>query len=411
MSASVVAALAVAVPSAGARGGATVASAAPECGAARAAVVASLDALRERHGVPGAAAEVAGGRCGTWQVARGTADLDTGRPMSAGDRLRIGSASKTFTAAVVVQLAAEGRVGLDAPVERYLPGLIRGNGYDGRRITVRQLLQQTSGLPDHVDTIAAEPLAKWRYRHFEPRELVGIALKMPHPRTSPGREWHYSTTNYVLAALLVERVTGHGIETEVTRRIIEPLGLRDTYWPGDETRIRGPHSRSYFTEADAETEADSDAETDRDAEVDAGDAGPAGAGSARLDGTEWNLTFGGAGGALVSTPADVDRFYRALLGGKLVPARWLAQMKRSVPADPDRLWPGARYGLGLISTPLECGGRWWGHGGTVPGGHRALGAVGPDGRSVALALNQVPLTKPGERDFRAVVNTALCAGR
>ncbi|MCF3120963.1 serine hydrolase [Streptomyces arenae] len=145
--------------------------------------------------------------------------------------------------------------------------------------------------------------------------------------------------------------------------------------------------------------------------MDTGVTGPAGAGSARLDGTEWNLTFGGAGGALVSTPADVDRFYRALLGGKLVPARWLAQMKRSVRADPDRLWPGARYGLGLISTPLECGGRWWGHGGTVPGGHRALGAVGPDGRSVALALNQVPLTKPGERDFRAVVNTALCAGR
>ncbi|MFJ9470243.1 serine hydrolase domain-containing protein [Streptomyces caniferus] len=264
--------LVLAVPAANAAAPASpVARAAPAvgCGAARGAVARSLSTLVTRHGIPGAAAEVAGTGCGRWTAARGVADLATGRPMNAGDRLRIGSVTKSFTATVVVQLAAEGRIGLDAPVERYLPGVIRGNGYDGRTITVRQLLQHTSGLPDYI---------------------------------------------------------------------------------------------------------------------------------------------GGAGGALISTPADVNRFYRGLFSGELVPARWLAEMRRTVPADPRRLWPGARYGLGLIASPLTCGGMWWGHSGTVPGGHRALGAVTPDGRSISLALTKVPDTDRAEADFRAVVDSAFCAG-
>jgi D-alanyl-D-alanine carboxypeptidase len=346
--------------------------------AARGALTASLDTLVTRHGIAGAAAEVADPECGRWKAARGVADRDTGRPMNADDRLRIGSVTKTFTVTVVVQLAAEGRIELDAPVERYLPGLIRGNGYDGRKITVRQLLQHTSGLPDYVEAIADRPVNEWRYRHFEPRELIATALTMERP----AKKWHYATTNTLVAGLIVEKVSGRGIEAEVSRRILGPLGLRDTYWPGDATRVRGAHSRSYFPD-------------------------PGGSGR-QVDGTEWNVTFGGAGGALVSTPADVNRFYQGLFGGKLVPARWLAEMQRTVPADPDRLWPGARYGLGLVSSPLKCGGTWWGHGGTVPGGHRALGASGPGGRSIAIALNQVPDTDKAEADFRAVVDGAFC---
>ncbi|MEW2414761.1 serine hydrolase domain-containing protein [Streptomyces sp. NPDC046866] len=356
------------------------AAAAAECERAREAVAEALGVLVARDGVPGAAAEVVDPRCGRREAARGVADLGTGRPMRAGDRLRIGSVSKTFTATVVVQLAAEGRLGLDDPVERHLPGLIRGNGHDGRTITVRQLLQHTSGLPDHMDALADVPVEQWRYRHFDTRELVATALKLPRPEGS----WHYSTTNTLVAGLVVEKVTGRAVEAEVERRIIRPLGLHDTYWPGDGTRIRGPHARSYS-------------------------ALLAGTGPGPVDGTEWNMTLGGAGGALVSSPGDVNRFYGALFGGRLLPARWLAEMTRTVPADPERLWPGARYGLGLIATPLPCGGRWWGHAGTVPGGHRALGAVGPGGRTVALALNRVPATDRAEQGFRAVVDAALCA--
>ncbi|MFB7913968.1 serine hydrolase domain-containing protein [Streptomyces sp. NPDC056061] len=367
------------------------------CDAARTAFGRSLDTLVTRHGTPGVAAEVIGRDCGRWTAARGIADLDTGRPMRAADRLRIGSITKTFTATVVVQLADEGRIGLDDPVERYLPGLIRGNGHDGRRITVRQLLQHTSGLPDYTEALAERPVDEWRFRHFEPRELVATALAMPRPATA----WSYSTTNYVLAGLIVEKVTGHGVEAEVRRRIIEPLGLRDTYWPGDRTRIRGPHSRSYVP-------ATGPADAVRPDGTSLSDSISSSDGPALSDGTEWNMSFGGAGGALVSTPGDVNRFFRSLFGGRLVSAHGLAEMKRTVPADPERLWPGARYGLGLIASPLTCGGMWWGHGGTVPGGHRALGAIGPDGRGVALALNKVPDSLQAETDYLAAVDAGLC---
>ncbi|MFJ4578824.1 serine hydrolase domain-containing protein [Streptomyces echinatus] len=316
--------------------------------------------------------------CARWTVTDGVADLGTGRAMNATDRLRVGSVTKTFTATVVLQLAAERRLSLDAPVERYLPGLIRAGGHDGRRITVRQLLQHTSGLPDYLEAPEWEHPERVRYRHFEPRRLVARALRLPRPE----RAWHYATTNYLVAGLIVREVTGHSPESEITRRIIAPLGLRDTYWPGDDARIRGPHSHSYFTAADGR----------------------------RADGTAWNTTFGGVGGALISTPADLNRFTAALFSGRLLPAPQLAEMRRTVAADPDRLWPGARYGLGLISSPLSCGGSWEGHAGTVPGGHRALAAIGPDGRRVALVLNEVPATLQAELDFLDVVDKALCEG-
>ncbi|OIJ94860.1 serine hydrolase domain-containing protein [Streptomyces colonosanans] len=340
----------------------------------------ALGVLTARDGIAGAAVLATDGSaappCGRWTETAGTADLRTGRPMSTADRLRVGSVTKVFTATVVLQLAAENRLSLDAPVDLYLPGLIRTNGYDGRRITVRQLLQHTSGLPDYLEAPEWEQPELLRHRHFEPRDLVARALQLPRPQGN----WHYATTNYLLLGMIVHDVTGRSPESEITRRIIRPLGLSDTYWPGDDTRVHGPHSRSYFTADDGH----------------------------RTDGTAWNMTFAGVGGALVSTPADLTRFTTSLLGGHLLPEAQLKDMRRTMAADPDRLWPGARYGLGLISSPMSCGGRWWGHSGTVPGGHRALTAVGPGGRSVAIALNEVPSTLQAEQDFLAVVDASLC---
>ncbi|MFJ3306399.1 serine hydrolase domain-containing protein [Streptomyces sp. NPDC086549] len=346
----------------------------------------ALDILTTRDRIAGAAVlvtegskDAAGAPCARWTESAGTADLRTGRPMNTSDRLRVGSVTKTFTATVVLQLAAEHRLSLDAPVERYVPGLIREHGFDGRRISVRQLLQHTSRLPDYLDAPEWEHPERLRNRHFEPRELVARALELPRPQGT----WHYATTNYLVLGLIINEVTGRSPESEITRRVIGPLGLRDTYWPGDDTRIQGPHSRSYFPADDGH----------------------------RIDGTAWNMTFGGVGGALVSTPADLTRFTTALLGGRLLPAAQLTEMRRTVAADPDRLWPGARYGLGLIASPLSCGGLWWGHAGTVPGGHRALTAVGPGGRAVAVALNEVPTTLQAEQDFLHVVDTSLCEGK
>ncbi|MFE2069508.1 serine hydrolase domain-containing protein [Streptomyces sp. NPDC059467] len=335
----------------------------------------ALTALTAHDRIPGASV-LADGPCGRWAETAGTADLRTGRPMNTTDRLRVGSVTKTFTATVVLQLAAEHRLSLDASVDHYLPGLIDTHGYDGRHISVRQLLRHTSGLPDYLDAPEWEHPERLRYHRFEPGELIARALELPRPQGS----WHYATTNYLVLGLIVREVTGHSPEDEIDRRVIRPLGLHDTYWPGDQTPIRGAHSRSYFTNDDGR----------------------------RSDGTDWNMTVGGVGGALVSTQADLTRFATALLGGRLLPAAQLAEMRRTVAADLDRLWPGARYGLGLISSPLSCGGVWWGHAGTVPGGHRALVAVGPGGRSVAVALNQVPDSLQAELDFQDLVDKSLC---
>ncbi|MER5375703.1 serine hydrolase domain-containing protein [Streptomyces sp. NPDC002553] len=342
----------------------------------------ALRALTDHDGITGAAVLVtdpdAPGSCGRWSEAAGTADVRTGRPMNATDRLRAGSVTKTFTATVVLQLVAERRLALDTPVDRYLPGLLPGGGPDGRPITVRQLLRHTSGLPDFLDAPEWERPEQRRYRHFEPRDLVARALELPRPQGT----WHYATTNYLVLGMIVREVTGRSAESEITRRVIEPLGLHDTGWPGDDVHLRGPHSRSYFTDGDGR----------------------------RVDGTAWNMTFGGVGGALVSSPGDLTRFATALFDGRLLPAAQLAEMRRTVEVDADRLWPGARYGLGLISTPLSCGGTWWGHAGTVPGGHRALVAVGPGGRSVAVALNEVPASLRAESDFLDLVDQSLCEG-
>lgn len=332
--------------------------------------------VTEGREVTGGGRDGSEGACARWSATAGTADLGTGRPMNTTDRFRVGSVTKTFTATVVLQLAAERRLSLDAPVDRYLPGLIRSGGYDGRHITVRQLLQHTSGLPDYLEAPEWQYPERQRHRRFEPDQLVARALELPPPDAA----WHYANTNYLVAGMIIHAVTGHTPEDEITRRILRPLGLHDTYWPGNGTRIQGPHSRSYFTDY-----------------------------GRRVDGTEWNMTFAGVGGALVSTLADLGRFATALVGGRLLPPVQLAAMRQTVTADPDRLWPGARYGLGLVSTPLRCGGHWWGHAGTVPGGHRAFTAVGPGGRTVAVALTEVPATLEAQQAFLDVVQTAFCA--
>ncbi|MEO3786891.1 serine hydrolase domain-containing protein [Actinocorallia sp. B10E7] len=349
-------------------------AAATECGDLP-GLRAGLNRLITEQGLAGAAVEVDNPRCGRWTASAGVADRRIGRPMPVDERFRIGSITKTFTAVAVLQLAAEGQVSLDASVDSYLPGLVQG-AYDGRRMSVRDLLRHTSGLPDHADLPEGE---QWRYRTFRPAELVRLALAMPRPE----RTWHYSTTNYALAGMIVERVTGRPLEAEVERRVLRPLGLSGTYWPGDSPAIRGAHPRSYTLVEQNGTPI-------------------------RIDGTNWNMSYGWAGGALISTLPDLNRFFDALLDGRLLPAPWTAELTRTIPADEERLGAGARYGLGVMSLPMSCGGHWIGHGGTSPGGFRAWTAVNPNGRRVSFVLNEVPATEQAELDFRAVVDTALC---
>ena len=224
------------------------------------------------------------------------------------------------------------------------------------------------------------PISTGCHHRFIPRELVRRALLLP----PPANRWHYSTTNHIVAGLLIEKVTSRPAETEISHRIINPLKLHDTYWPGNSEHIRGRHSRSYFT-------------TERNGTA------------VRVDGTEWNTSAGGTGGALISTPRDVNTFFAALLKGRLLSPQRLAEMLDTVQGDPKRLGADGRYGLGLITSPLSCGGRLTGHTGSTRAGHHTVGAVGPDGRQVTVVVNETPVTEESATAVLAVVDKALCA--
>lgn len=341
----------------------------------------SIDSLVSQEKFPAVTAWVdKGGR--TESVVAGTARLGRQVPVPRDGYVRAGSNTKTFTAVAVPQLVAEGKVVLDEPIETYLPGLVRGEGIDGRDITVRQLLQHTSGLPNYTEHIGLENFAKIQHTFFHPHDLIKAALAHP-AKFPPGTKWEYSNTNYALAGLLIEQVTKRPVQEQITERVIKKAGLRHTYWPqpGDQS-IREPHAHGY---------ALSDAQSGK-----------------VIDATEMDPSWGGAAGQMISTPSDLARFARALLDGTLLPAEELAEMRRTVDAP---LLPGWRYGLGVFSVPLSCGGVYWGHGGDIDG-YETRGGATDDGRSVGLAVTALPGTfGDAEKGALAVmksVDTAFC---
>ncbi|MFD7071505.1 serine hydrolase domain-containing protein [Streptomyces sp. NPDC059913] len=335
----------------------------------------SLDTLVREDRVPAALATVTDREGRTRVYTAGVGDLKTGAKVPKDGQVRAGSNTKAFTAVVVLQLVAEKKVALDAPVDTYLPGLLRGDGIDGRHITVRQLLQHTSGLPEYLDKPA---ILKDPQRYYEPRELLDAALAQK-AHFAPGEKWEYSNTNYLVAGLIVQKVTGRPLGEEINRRVVDRIGLRHTYFPtpGDMT-IEESHPKGYHRDAP---------------------------GSPWREVTELDPSWGGAAGAVISTNSDLNRFYTALLGGRLLPPAQLAQMRTTVPVDPSD--PGYRYGLGLASRQLPCGGVYWGHGGTIPG-YATLGGVTEDGRAVNIALTAIPADSATEEQAQAAVETTLC---
>ncbi|MPY35673.1 beta-lactamase family protein [Streptomyces adustus] len=318
----------------------------------------------------------------------GTADLDTGRPVPSDGYFRMASTAKTLVATVVLQLEAEGRLSLDDKVEHWLPGLIRGNGNDGRRITVRQLLGHTSGIHDDLPGYTT-PDEYYRQRHdvHSPEELVARAMAHT-PDFPPGKGWGYSNTGYVVLGLIIQKATGRPAHTEIEDRVLRPLGLDRTRWLGTSPTLPRPHARAYEFFGPG-------------SRVDVTDQTP-------VDHTI--LSF-------VTTTRDENVLLRALLAGRLLPPRQLAEMKRTVPvsAEVQRLWPGGRYGLGLVERPLSCGGTYWSHEGG-DGGYITLNGVTDDGRrSVVVSMSEARGDTPEhireqENAGSALVDHALCAG-
>jgi D-alanyl-D-alanine carboxypeptidase len=302
---------------------------------------AALDAAVRAGNVGMVAAAVDPG--GRWRGRAGAGDVVTGAKPDTGGRFRVGSVSKTFTATLVLKLAAKGRLRLDEPIATYLPGLLP---YP-EPITVRQLLQHTSGLPRDLAPqytwTTAEEVDTERFVHFGEVEAIHDSTVQPL-LFPPGTSWSYSNTGYNVLALLVEKLTGRRFEQVLADWITGPLHLADTFLPRDFPLVPRPAIRGYEQLYPA----------------------PRGL----TDVTVYNLSRYFGAGNIISSTADLNRFFHALLGGELLPAGLLAQMKTTVP------WPGqgglVGYGLGLMRLSLSgiCGAGApdvWGHAGDVPG--------------------------------------------
>jgi D-alanyl-D-alanine carboxypeptidase len=238
----------------------------------------------------------------TWKGAAGWADFEAKRRAKPDDRFAIESTTKTFVATVVLQLVGEGRLALHATVHQWLPGLFPARP----RITIRQLLNHSSGVPNDFG-ISEEPLVRVRRIAAQ-----GCCLFQPGTSTA------YSNSDFVLLGLIVEKVTGQPLDRVVTDRIIRRLHLRGTSYGTDGAERSTPWLGAVES---------------------------------------FGRPVSGDGG-IISTVEDVATFFRALLGGKLLAPRQLAEMTATIATDRSDL----RYGLGIWRYRLPCGFAW-GHGG------------------------------------------------
>ncbi|WP_406016571.1 serine hydrolase domain-containing protein [Streptomyces sp. NBC_00984] len=320
---------------------------------------------------------------GHWVGTYGTADVATGASVPADGRFRLGSVTKTFIATVVLQLASEDRVGLDQPVQRYLPNVLP-DSYPP--IPVRTLLNFTSSLPELTpDDIPTTPdgIVEHRFDDHPLAELIAKAVQHERPFAVPGSMQAYGATGYYVAALLVENLTGHTYQQEITNRILRPLHLRDTTAPETDPTIPGPHSHGYIAVPQPD------------------------GGTQLVDITEQNP---GAGG-MIATTADLDHFLTALFRGRLLPPTEQAELF-TVPnvsyLDGNAHDPGhgrAYYSAGLMRATLSNGVTVWGKTGSTFGYTDGMFTTRDLRRRLVYSFNP---TNGGGNDL-ALVNQILSA--
>ena len=330
-------------------------------------------------GVPGAILLVRHGDR-TVRLTGGMGDIALKTPMQSDDHYKIASLTKTYTATVVLQLVAEGKLHLTDNVEQWLPGLVP----NGENITIRQLLNHTSGIPEFdTDPRYLKPYLGGRFDYYwAPRKLVALAVSHK-PLFPPGVTKHtsYSNTNYVLAGLIVEAVTGNTIGSELRSRIFVPLQLSETTYP-TKPGLPSPYAHGYLVLGTP----------------------PA------TDVSGLSPSLSPASGAIVSTADDVADFYRALLSGRLLRPDLLRAMKTTISEGSHVDIPGQRYGLGLELFPTSCGNAL-GHNGVVPGYMTFAFSSGDGGRQAVLMVNLDSGSFPKEAASRffPLLDKAFCS--
>jgi D-alanyl-D-alanine carboxypeptidase len=349
-------------------------------------------APRDRDGAPAAMVEAAEGVLGagapgiaveyrdirrpatSWSLRRGTADLGDDAPVPPGASFRIGSVTKTFLATAVLQAAGEGRLALGDSLARWLPGALPR--LDEGAITVRMLLDHTSGVPDPTQRLLADPKL-FGGGPVTPADLVAKARRLA-PVAPPGKAFSYSNADYWLLAMILERATGQTYTQRIEARILRPLGLTRTALPANTTRLPRPFLRGYAPRP----------------------------GTSSVEVSGFKSDWGSSSGGIVSTTADLDRFSGALLGGRLLAPAELAAMKHGVraPANPMGV---SVYGLGLTKLRLPCGVTLYGNMGGLAGYTTWMQATGDGSRQIAVVANTEELPRV-DRSIRKVVEAAFC---
>jgi D-alanyl-D-alanine carboxypeptidase len=338
-------------------------------GSAGAAVQRALDLL-VADGAPGALAELrVGGR--TWSLSAGFADLRTRSEVAASSRVRIGSVAKTFTATLVLQLVGEGRLGLDDTVERWLPGLVP----DGHTVSVHQLLDHRSGLYNHTEGIGPADFVRDRFVAWRPRDVVAQAVSHP-PAFAPGTDRRYCNTGYLVLGLIAEKASASRFEDELTRRIVLPLDLTYTA-VGTTDAMADPYLHGYVPIGDE-----------------------------LVDVSSCNSSLAWAAGGMVSTPADLNRFYSALLNGDLLGPTELSQMLTTCTTSNRDV--DARLGVFVVRLP--DGTAVWGKDGGFFGYHTWTFHTARAERQLTVSMSVAHNDRPSSHRIVNEVATAFVGG-
>jgi D-alanyl-D-alanine carboxypeptidase len=328
------------------------------------------------------------GPAGEWSGVSGVSDITTNAPVNPNGSFRIGSATKVFTAVLVLQLAQERRIDLEQPVQRYLPGVLPAS-YPP--IPVRTLLDHTSGLP-HIDIPQmADPqwVVDHRFDSWSPDQVLATATKHPHEFT-PGDAQKYSNTSYIVAGLLVEKVTGRSYARAVRERIADPLGLCHTYSPGNDPRLPNPAARGYITVPTLDPASRSSVNGEL------------------VDVTEMNQSIPWAAGGMISTAEDLDKFITALFRGKLLRPAMMDRLFTVPNVDTVNNGGPAIYSQGLQTVTLN-GVTLWGKTGSRYGYSSGVFATRDLARKAAYSVNVT--TKSTEGQPRIVLRIADAATR
>ena len=272
---------------------------------------------------------------GSWTTALGRADLTTHAPPDLQGYYRIGSITKTMVATVVLQLVQAGKLGLNDPIGRYFPQVPNGS-----HITIREVLNMTSGLFDYsTDETFVQTLVTHPHKVWNPKDLLAIAFQHP-PYFAPGQDIHYSNTDYILLGLLIEQLTHRPVAKVLQQRIFAPLDMDHTSLPPrSSAALPSPHPHGYiFLTPNVPTDV-----------------------------TNWNPSWGWTAGSAISTLHDLNIWAKALATGTLLSPAMQRQRLTFVPFTIDGqplFWLGHRvgYGLGIIDFAGMIG-----HAGDLPG--------------------------------------------